>query len=260
MNLISDMSIFHRSDCMLDNQAAFRWAWESWRMAIGPQIFPDFVESTRQLNIGAQNAGYHDISQVWIDELEISRLPIVMTNLWTDVKHVYTLLHAVLRNILRTKYYGIEKFDRDDMIPAHLLANMWSQNWSKYLNLIVPFNEVDLDVNIAKTSWSTIDMVKRAEDFYVSLGLNSMTKKFWENSVFEMNDNLTNCHGTAANMFGTDGDYRMLACPRKTIDDFYVIHHEMGHVQYYMTMSKQPPIFQDGANSALQERYGLKSK
>lgn len=260
MNLISDMSVFHRSDCMLDNQAAFRWAWESWRMAVGPQIYPDFAESTRQSNIGAQNAGYQDISQVWIDELEISGLPIVMTNLWNDVKHVYTLLHAVLRNILRTKYYEIEKFDHDDLIPAHLLANMWSQDWSKYLDLIMPFNEVDLDVNIAKTNWSTIDMVKRAEDFYVSLGLNPMTKKFWENSVFEMNDNLTNCHGTAANMFGTEGDYRILACPRKTIDDFYVIHHEMGHVQYYMTMAKQPPIFQDGANSALQERYGLKSK
>lgn len=250
------MSLFHRSDCMFDIPMTFRWAWESWRMAVGPQIFPYFVESIRQYNIGAQNAGYNDISKVWIKEFEIPDLPIVMTKLWNDVKHFYTLLHGVLRNILRSKYIGIENFDREDLIPAHILGNMWAQNWVTYTDLIIPFNKVNLDENIAKSNWTTIDMVKRAEDFYASLGLGLMTKKFWETSVFEMNDNLTNCHGTAANMFDREGNFRMLVCPRKSVNDFYVIHHEMGHIQYYMTMSNQPPIFQDGTNSALQESIG----
>lgn len=58
--------------------------------------------------------------------------------------------------------------------------------------------------------------VKRAEDFYVSLGLPLMTKRFWKYSYFgenngntkqECNNDDIKCHGTAANMYQNE-DYR----------------------------------------------------
>lgn len=37
--------------------------------------------------------------------------------------------------------------------------------------------------------------------------------------------------------------YRMIVCAERTLDDFYVIVHEMGHIHYYMAYEMQPPIF-----------------
>lgn len=37
---------------------------------------------------------------------------------------------------------------------------------------------------------------------------------------------------------------RMLLCAKMTMEDFYVIHHEMGHIEYYMAYQDQPYVFQ----------------
>jgi hypothetical protein len=37
---------------------------------------------------------------------------------------------------------------------------------------------------------------------------------------------------------------RMLLCAEVNAEDFYVIHHEMGHVEYYMAYRNQPTVFQ----------------
>lgn len=83
----------------------------------------------------------------------------------------------------------------------------------------------------------------QAEDMYASWGLPRMTSKFWKYSIFEGQNNLSTCHGTAANLYRRD-DFRMLLCAKLNMNDFYVIHHEMGHIQYYMAYKDQPPIFQ----------------
>lgn len=85
---------------------------------------------------------------------------------------------------------------------------MWGQDWSPLIKLFVPSNEqLDLDGKMKRKMWSITDMVREAEDFYVSLGFPQLTKKFWELSVFVENENTSMCHGTAANLFD-DGDYR----------------------------------------------------
>ncbi|KAF2889682.1 hypothetical protein ILUMI_16491, partial [Ignelater luminosus] len=134
--------------------------------------------------------------------------------------------------------------------------NMWAQDWSSLIPLFVPKNEtIDLQENLLKKNWTVHDMVLKAEDMYTSLELPKMTEKFWKNSIFEENQNTTICHGTAANLFSRD-DFRMLLCAKMSMEDFYVIHHEMGHIEYYMAYQDQPYIFQDGANSAFHESIG----
>lgn len=84
---------------------------------------------------------------------------------------------------------------------------MWSQNWQLYQNLILPFNEFQLESKLKSLNWTSTELVRKADDFYRSLSLPAMTQKFWQNSIFEKSDQFRNCHGTAANMFDTD-DYR----------------------------------------------------
>lgn len=67
--------------------------------------------------------------------------------------------------------------------------------------------EVNIEKNLVDMNWTSIDMVKRSDDFYSSLGLPPMPMEFWEKSYFEKSENFGKCHGTAANMFNGN-DYR----------------------------------------------------
>lgn len=45
-------------------------------------------------------------------------------------------------------------------------------------------------------------------------------------------------------------------CTTVNDDQFSTIHHEMGHIEYYMAYRNQPAIFKTGANSAFHEAIG----
>lgn len=40
------------------------------------------------------------------------------------------------------------------------------------------------------------------------------------------------------------------------MDDFITIHHEMGHIQYFMQYADLPIPFRDGANDGFHEAIG----
>lgn len=45
-------------------------------------------------------------------------------------------------------------------------------------------------------------------------------------------------------------------CTEINIEDFSTIHHEMGHIEYFMAYENQPAIYRAGANSAFHEAVG----
>ena len=45
-------------------------------------------------------------------------------------------------------------------------------------------------------------------------------------------------------------------CTVVNIDDFSTIHHEMGHIEYFMAYADQPTVYRNGANSAFHEAVG----
>lgn len=40
------------------------------------------------------------------------------------------------------------------------------------------------------------------------------------------------------------------------MDDFITIHHEMGHVEYFLQYKDQPVVYRDGANPGFHEAVG----
>lgn len=80
---------------------------------------------------------------------------------------------------------------------------MWSQNWGSLIDLIVDFKEeTSLTYYLKKKNYTVTDLVRKAEDFYVSLGFKPMTSEFWKYSKLRKDaENGSTCHGTAANMF-----------------------------------------------------------
>lgn len=45
-------------------------------------------------------------------------------------------------------------------------------------------------------------------------------------------------------------------CSDVTYANFKTVHHEMGHIEYFMAYADQPTIFREGANAAFQEAVG----
>ena len=37
-------------------------------------------------------------------------------------------------------------------------------------------------------------------------------------------------------------------CTKPTMEDLFVVHHEMGHIEYYLQYMDQPVAFRRGAN------------
>lgn len=52
-----DFNAFNRSDCALRFNEVFRWAWESWRLAVGPRIGTIYERAIDVMNIGAKANG-----------------------------------------------------------------------------------------------------------------------------------------------------------------------------------------------------------
>lgn len=45
-------------------------------------------------------------------------------------------------------------------------------------------------------------------------------------------------------------------CTKINYEDFITIHHEMGHIQYYLQYKDQPYAFREGANPGFHEAIG----
>ncbi|XP_053674214.1 angiotensin-converting enzyme-like [Anopheles nili] len=244
----------------LQNEAVLRWAWESWRMVAGPPMRKKYGQLIDLMNNGClRGASHQDAGECWREELEIADLRTVVDRLWLEVKPLYQKLHAVVRHFVRRKYpTEASAIDGDGLIPAHLVGGMWSQSWVGFSHDIIP-HPVDIDQAFARTNWTSMDLVRRAEDLYASVGLPRMPGEFWNNSLIGNTSSMGKCHGTAANMFADDAsDLRMIVCPRTeaVAQDFYVTVHEMGHIVYYMETAKLPTIFRDGTTAAFQEAFG----
>jgi peptidyl-dipeptidase A len=58
--------------------------------------------------------------------------------LWTQVKPLYDGLHCYAHTKLQEKY-GKELVPDGKPIPAHLLGNMWAQQWNNIYDLLEPY-------------------------------------------------------------------------------------------------------------------------
>jgi peptidyl-dipeptidase A len=227
--------------------------WESWRIAVGPKIKAFYPHLIEVMNEGARNDDFGNIGDLWKEEMEIGEnVDELMKRLMDEVQPLYDLLHAFLRSILQKKH----RLNSGKMLPAHLLG--WNANWYHLFKEVVEpeiFNKANwnMDEALKKSQWEPVELMKRVEDFYTSTGLIAMTKSFWNKSLIDEDRN-ESCHGTAADMF-FPGDFRMVVCGSKSFYDFYVLIHEMGHVEQYMLAEKQQPSFRAG-NSVIQETIG----
>ena len=145
-------------------------------------------------------------------------------------------------------------------IPAHLLGNIWAQDWTNIYKLVAPA-DADPGYDLTRdpeerATREPLQMVHYGENFFKSLGFAPLPQTFWERSLFvKPRDRDVVCHASAWDIDSVD-DLRVKMCIDITAEDFITMHHELGHNFYQRAYDKQPFLFRDSANDGFHEAIG----
>lgn len=233
-------------------------AWEGWRTVSIP-MKAKYQKAVELGNIGAQDLGFKNLADVWKSNYDRSPEDYekMVDRLWSEVKPFYEQLHCYARSRLNKKY-GDKVAPKEGAIPAHLMGNMWSQTWENIEDLMEVDKNSSLNITklIKDAKYDSKKMVKTAENFFVSLGMPELPKSFYERSLFEKpRDREVVCHASAWPIDMAD-DVRIKMCIKIDEDDFRTIHHELGHIYYYLAYKNLPYIYQNSANDGFHEALG----
>ncbi len=233
--------------------------WLGWH-AIAPPYRERYARFVALANKGATEQGFKDVGAMWRSKYDMQpdAFAAEMERLWLQVKPLYDALYVYTRNQLAKKY-GRDLVPANGPIPAHLLGNMWAQQWGNIYPLLKPEKSdvgYDLTEILKRRKTTPQDMVRYGEKFFVSLGFDALPPSFWERSLFvKPQDRDVVCHASAWDV-DFQKDVRLKMCIDITGEDFAVIHHELGHNYYQMTYAHQPFLFEESANDGFHEAIG----
>lgn len=234
-------------------------AWVGWHK-ISPPMRQRYVRFVELSNAGARELGFKDTGAMWRSNYDMTpeEFSAELERLWRQVEPLYISLHAYVRKQLIKKYGKIA--DRPDgLIPAHLLGNMWSQEWGNIYPLVAPTNAdkgYDLTQLLKGKKVDELGMVHDGINFFSSLGFDPPEQGFWERSLFlKPKDRDVVCHASAWDI-DNQQDVRLKMCIEVRDEDFVTIHHELGHNYYQRAYRNQSTLFQDSANDGFHEAVG----
>nr|WP_283254713.1 M2 family metallopeptidase [Luteimonas galliterrae] len=266
-------------------------AWQGWH-TISVPMRKEYTRFAELANQGARDLGFADAGEMWRSGYDMPPAEIAAETdrLWNQVKPLYEQLHCYARTKLNAKYGAGKGEVAGGLLPAHLMGNLWQQDWGNLWDILAPYSEAqagNLDISGALETMYQEDyrerqrqfagepepeqqveleyaaqldvakqMTERAQDFYASLGMPKLPESYWQKTQFiKPRDRDVVCHASAWDM-NMAGDVRTKMCTKPNEEDFTTIYHELGHVYYYMAYNKLPPMFQGGANDGFHEAIG----
>ena len=263
-------------------------AWQGWHTIAQP-MRKDYTRFVELVNEGSKEMGFADAGEMWRSGYDMTPAEIAAETdrLWGQVKPLYEQLHCYTRTKLQATY-GVEKGQVNGLLPAHLMGNMWQQDWGNLWDMLEPYKgagslditgalekqyQADYQAALAKAGPGpgtdalfqaereaqlqvAKQMTERAQDFYTSLGMPKLPESYWTKTQFiKPMDRDVVCHASAWDM-NMAGDVRTKMCIKPNEEDFTTIYHELGHVYYYLAYNKLPPLFQAGAHDGFHEAIG----
>ena len=268
--------------------------WQGWH-TISPPMRDKYARLVTLSNQGATEFGFKDTGDLWRSGYDMTpaQFSAELERTWAQLEPLYKELHAYVRYKLIQKY-GAAAVRPDGMIPAHLLGNMWAQEWGNIYDIVAPtdpkfssFKMYDLEAALKKQiattdpaaapaftttpnggidpssdAFHTADlaagkaMARYGERFYTSIGFPPLPDTFWQRSQFiKPRDREVVCHASAWDVDNVD-DLRIKMCIKVDADDLTTVHHEEGHNMYQRAYNKQPFLFRNGANDGFHEAIG----
>ncbi len=240
--------------------AETRALYEGWR-TVSPAMADDYARMVEIANEGSRELGFADTGAMWRAgyDMEPDAFAAETDRLWAQVKPFYENLHCYVRGRLNAQYGDAVQPDQGP-IRADLLGNMWSQQWGNIYDVVAPTSggesSYDLTNLLTTANYDATRMVRTGEGFYTSMGLPALPETFWERSMITRpRDREVVCHASAWDLDNRD-DIRIKMCTQVNGDDFYTVHHELGHNYYQRAYKDQPFLFKNGANDGFHEAIG----
>jgi peptidyl-dipeptidase A len=233
-------------------------AWIGWH-AVGAPMRQRYARMVELGDKGSQELGFTDVGSLWRSNYDMPPDDFAkeVDRLWEQLRPLYLSLHAYVRGQLVKKYGNI--VPASGPIPAHLLGNIWAQEWNNIYPLMdspKPAESYDLTKILQDRHTDPKGMVRYGEAFFTSLGFAPLPATFWERSLFtKPADREVVCHASAWDVDSKD-DLRIKMCIQIDAEDFTTIHHELGHNFYQRAYNTQPPLFQNSANDGFHEAVG----
>jgi peptidyl-dipeptidase A len=220
---------------------------------------PMFQRIVELANEGSREVGFADTGAVWRSsyDMQPDAFAKETERLWQQVRPLYEQLHCYVRGQLAKTYGG--KIPPKGPIPAHVLGNMWAQDWTNVYPLVEPYKgqgSLDVTAELKKQGYDAQKLVKLGESFFTSMGLDPLPQTFWQRSLFlKPKDREVVCHASAWDV-QYDNDLRIKMCIKIDEDNLITIHHELGHDYYFHYYYKLPTLYQQGANDGFHEAIG----
>jgi peptidyl-dipeptidase A len=239
--------------------AELKDVWTGWEK-VGAPLRDRYSRFVLLANQGATTLGYSDVGVLWRSGYDMTPEAFAkeLDRLWTQVRPLYVALHTYVRTQLN-KQYGDAVVSRTGLLPAHLLGNIWAQDWSNLYPIVAPKNAggmYDITELLKKKNMDQLAMAHTAENFFTSMGLQKLPATFWERSLItQPRDRDVVCHASAW-VLDNKNDVRIKMCTDVTAEDFSTLHHEMGHDYYFLAYQNQPILFQNGAYAGFHEAIG----
>nr|WP_199350987.1 M2 family metallopeptidase [Haliangium ochraceum] len=234
--------------------------WTGWR-SVTAEMRGEFERFVELANEGARDMGFDDLGALWRSKYDMQpdETAAEVDRLWGQVQPLYEQLHCYVRGKL-SQQYGASVVPDEGAIPAHVLGNMWAQDWSYLSWLVTPggnraqVSEITRALKAKRVD--AVGMVRYAERFFVSLGMPELPQSFWDRSMLvRPRDREVECHASAWSLDWKE-DLRIKMCIEINDEDFSTIHHELGHIYYDWAYKDQPILFADSAHDGFHEALG----
>jgi len=230
--------------------------WTGWRGSVSPSRsrYARFVELA---NAGSVDLGFSDIGELWRSGYDMTpgELSEEVQRLWTQLKPLYESMHCYVRSNL-SEEYGTAMVPLNGSIPAHLLGDLWGNDWTNIFAVVAPTRSnpwYDLTRLLEANSLDALEMVQLGEGFFTSIGFDPLPLTFWQRSVFvEPTDREIICHPSAWTV-DHGSDIRIKMCLDVESEDFITLHGELGRNYYQRAYRHRTPLYRTGANDAFHE-------
>ncbi len=229
-------------------------AWNSSK-EVGKPLKAGLVQLRDLRNKSVQGLGFSDYFTYQVSEygMTTDEMIALNDNFIKEIWPLYRELHTWARYELAKKY----KQKVPEYIPAHWLPNQWAQNWEA----IVDAKSAGIDLTDTLNKKTPEWIVKKGEEFYISLGFDPLPNSFYEkSSLYPLPPEAKykkNNHASAWHV-DIDKDVRSLMSVETNTEWWETSLHELGHIYYYESYStpQVPVLLRNGANRAYHEAIG----
>ncbi|EDW12345.1 angiotensin-converting enzyme-related protein [Drosophila mojavensis] len=238
--------------------AELAWYWREWYDKAGTPMRDNFAKYVRLTRKAANMNGYRSYADYWVHFYEDATFESQLDATYKALLPFYRQIHGYVRYRLR-QHYGPEVVPAEGNIPMHLLGNMWGQSWNEVIDLFTPYPErpfVDVTSEMERQAYSVQKLFELGDQFFQSLGMRALPTTFWNRSVLTRPaDREVVCHASAWDFY-QDSDVRIKMCTEVNTHYLYVVHHELGHIQYYLQYEQQPAVYRGAPNPGFHEAVG----